>query len=169
MASKSKGICTTKEQSKRLVELGVSAETADMSYHHRNAKSPFLEWELQLHHTTRKNFAGRIERLNSNKLYKRKDGTSMTGDEVFNEIWGQDIPAWSLTALLRILPHTIYDSNNKDYTLIIGPHDGIWKARYGHDGRCRMCVITGDTPIDVCVAMAEWLIKQGYSLNTAEE
>ena len=40
-------ICTTHEQSKRLLALGLKPETADMVYHHTKSKVPALEWELQ--------------------------------------------------------------------------------------------------------------------------
>lgn len=32
-------ICTTREQSKKLLELGISCKTADMSWHFTNIKS----------------------------------------------------------------------------------------------------------------------------------
>lgn len=40
-------ICTTREQSKRLLALGLKPGTADMVYHYTKSKVPALEWELQ--------------------------------------------------------------------------------------------------------------------------
>ena len=33
----------------------------------------------------------------------------MTGEEAFDEIWGRDIPAWSLSRLLEMLPNEVPD------------------------------------------------------------
>ena len=46
MKFKSK-ICTTREQSERLLALGLKPETADMVYHYTKSRVPALEWELQ--------------------------------------------------------------------------------------------------------------------------
>lgn len=40
-------ISTNKEQSERLIALGVKPETADMVYHYTKSKVPALEWELK--------------------------------------------------------------------------------------------------------------------------
>ena len=40
-------ICTTREQSERLLALGLKPETADMTYHYTKSKVLALEWELQ--------------------------------------------------------------------------------------------------------------------------
>ncbi|MBQ7812121.1 MAG: hypothetical protein IJZ70_06910 [Bacteroidales bacterium] len=38
----------------------------------------------------------KIDRLNVFG-HKKADGTLMTGEEYFDELWGKDVPAWSLT------------------------------------------------------------------------
>jgi len=65
-------ICTDVEQSKKLVELGIDVNTADMVYCIELYKEG---WKY------------------SNKAYPI-DGT----------LGGDDIPAWSLTALLKLIP-----------------------------------------------------------------
>lgn len=40
-------ICTTRDQSKKLQELGVSTYTADMSWHFTGMKTEALQWELK--------------------------------------------------------------------------------------------------------------------------
>lgn len=40
-------IATSKDQSKRLLALGLKPETADMVYHHSNSIVKQLEWELE--------------------------------------------------------------------------------------------------------------------------
>lgn len=101
-------ICTTREQSERLLAMGLNPETADMHWHYTNSRSESLKWRLEPYRlTTRKNFFGKIDRL-AILQRKRTDGTPMTGDEVFEDIWGKDVPAWSL--------HRLWAINNDIYT-----------------------------------------------------
>ena len=102
-------ICTSVEQSKRLLALGLKKETADMVYHYQKSRIETMQWELRPHpptlrHTTHLN----VDKLNVFK-HKRPDGSIMTGEEYFEELWGQDIPAWSLHRLLFLY--------NQDYTI----------------------------------------------------
>ena len=100
-------ICTTREQSERLLAMGLNPETADMHWHYTNSRSESLKWRLEPYRlTTRKNFFGKIDRL-AILQRKRTDGTPMKGDEVFEDIWGKDIPAWSL--------HRLWVINNDIY------------------------------------------------------
>ena len=96
-------ICTTKEQSERLLKLGLKKDTADMVYHYKNSHSEAMRWELWPHpptlrHTTHLN----VDKLNVFK-HKKPDGSIMTGEEYFQELWGKDIPAWSLHRLMEIM------------------------------------------------------------------
>lgn len=76
-------ICTTREQSERLLAMGLNPETADMHWHYTNSRSESLKWRLEPYRlTTRKNFFGKIDRL-AILQRKRTDGTPMTGDEVW--------------------------------------------------------------------------------------
>lgn len=104
-------ICTNKEQSQKLVELGIDISTADMIYYW------FGDFEL------------------NDEWYELHLGTNRVNDK--------DIPAWSLAALLDILPypslHSTFmgwrcDSYNKEGTSCI----------FGEDA---------DNPIDACVEM----------------
>ncbi len=45
-------IATTREQSKRLLDLGIKPETADMVYHYTNSRVESLKWELRPHPPT---------------------------------------------------------------------------------------------------------------------
>ena len=119
-------IATTREQSQRLLDLGIPANTADMSWHFTNMKTESLQWELKpAPLTTKENFLGRIEKL-ACSLYKHADGTPMTGDEVFDKIWGNDLPAWSLGALIALLPDEVRDERfNITYYLTFDKY-GIW-------------------------------------------
>ena len=95
-------ICTTKEQSERLIALGLKKETADMVYHYRDSRLEAMRWELRPHPPVlRSNCHFNIEKLNVLKQ-KNSDGVVMSGEEYFDVLWGKDIPAWSLHRLMEI-------------------------------------------------------------------
>lgn len=126
-------IATTREQSQRLLDLGIPANTADMSWHFTNMKTESLQWVLKpAPLTTKENFLGRIEKL-ACSLYKHADGTPMTGEEVFDKIWGNDLPAWSLGALIALLPDEVKDERfNITYYLTFDKY-GIWYGNRTED------------------------------------
>lgn len=106
-------ICTSIEQSKKLIELGIDVNTADMYYPNRVGID---------------NYALPIEYKNGLPLLS------------------QEIPAWSLVALLGVIPSgkaLIHDKGNLGYKCICNNMD-----TYFHDN-----------PVDVCVAMIEKLLK----------
>lgn len=82
-------ICTTREQSERLLALGLKLETADMVYHHTNSRVPALEWELQTKSPTLRGKFWTPERIAKLKFpfHKHPDGTPMTGEEIFDSLW----------------------------------------------------------------------------------
>lgn len=148
-------ICTTREQSKKLLELGISSNTADMSWHFTNSRVEILQWELNTTKlTTKENFFGKIEKLTS-PLHRHADGTLMTGEEVFDKIWGKDLPAWSLGALIRLLPDEIRNKRfNVTYHLTIDKY-GVWYSNRKEDEE-NECEFYGDL-FECCVEMIEYL------------
>ena len=60
---------------------------------------------------------------------RRPDGTHMTGEEVFDNLWGKDVPAWSLAKLINMMPDQIeYEGYN--YYLFILPRDKEFTIKY---------------------------------------
>lgn len=153
-------ICTTRDQSKKLQELGVSTYTADMSWHFTGMKTEALQWELKTDRlVTKENFFGKIEKL-ATPFFKHADGSQMTGEEVFDRIWGKDIPAWSLGALIGILPSKVKDEKfTIDYYLTIGK-DGVKYSNLMEDEE-NLYECYGEL-IECCVDMIEALIIEGY-------
>lgn len=97
-------ICTTREQSERLLKLGIKKETSDMVYHYQKSRTEAMQWELRAHPPVlRSNCHFNIERLNVLKQ-KNSDGVVMSGEEYFDFLWGKDVPAWSLHRLVILLP-----------------------------------------------------------------
>lgn len=113
-------IATTRNQSEILLSLGLKPETADMVYHHTNSRVKSWEWELQTKPPTLRGkywTPERIAKLES-PFHKHPDGTLMTGEEIFDALWGKDIPAWSLDRLQEIMPNYIDNyvlMYNRDY------------------------------------------------------
>lgn len=83
------------------------------------------------------------------------------------------VPAWSLSALLGLLPKEIkVDESPHDevqrYGLLIYPFMGGWQAEYQYceddECHCLKCVYGTDL-LEACVQLIEWLFKNGYKLN----
>lgn len=155
-------ICTNKKQSSRLLEAGVRPETADMSYHFTRSRVPTLEWELQTKPPTlRGKFwtPQRIAKL-AMPFNRRPDGTHMTGEEVFDNLWGKDVPAWSLAKLINMMPDQIeYEGYN--YYLFILPRDKEFTIKYSAGSNLAQSYCR-ESFFDAITEMIEWLIKEGY-------
>ena len=126
-------------QSQRLLRCGVSADTADMCWD--KAKSPNKEgysWML----------------ISENYLKRR------SSDEF--------VPAWSLGALLGLLPFKIH-SGKYEYWLDIAPMDYGRQWSIGYYCMDKPRVIKGlthtDSLIECAVQEIEWLTSNGYKLN----
>ena len=152
-------ISTTREQSERLLALGVKPETADMSYHYMKSKITRMEWELQVHPPTMRGkfwIPERIAKLSS-PFHKRPDGSPMTGEEVFDSIWGKDVPSWSLSRLLEMMPK--YIDEREEVLLMIEPPLVIYyDTRY----KGQQYFTTNPNIFDNCVATIDWLIRKGH-------
>jgi len=106
-------ICTSIEQSNKLLSLGLDPSTADM-YWWYSGKRYYVE--------------------------------SMDDDDFNKE---SDIPAWSLTALLKLMPVPYQLTSN-------------------NEGKCQLMLINNlrhdwyDAPLDAAFEMVCWLIEQGH-------
>lgn len=120
-------ICTSLEQSQRLIELGIDVNTADMCY--------------------------RIVAYNPNN-------THVYQPYCFVGTLESDIPAWSLTALLGLMPK-LYDEDDLNDggcqpVLCKGFDNNMWhivyrSTMYGTDWYC--------DPIDAAFDMVCWLLE----------
>ena len=152
-------ICTTREQSKRLLDMGLKPETADMVYHFTKSRVEAMQWELQTKSPTLRGKFWTPERIAKlkNPFLKHQDGTSMTGEQVFDSLWGKDIPAWSLARLLELLSNKIEVAEVEFLFSLRLEHDGTWCASY-----YGMKFFIKSTVFDACISMIEWLIKNNY-------
>lgn len=119
-------ICTSLEQSQKLIELGIDVETADMYYTSEHS-TPSI----------------------------------MTGAK---SDYSSYVPAWSLAALLDILP-------NDEVTTTIVTRGGwnsesakyldIWFADYETEKHDNDFTLSEDTPLDAAFEMVVWLKENG--------
>ena len=94
--------CTTREQSERLLSMGLKPETADMVWKYRLSRAAECRLELLAHSPVlRSNCHFNIDKINVFG-HKKPDGSVMSGDEYFDELFGKDIPAWSLHRLIEM-------------------------------------------------------------------
>jgi hypothetical protein len=157
-------ICTTREQSKRLLALGLKPGTADMVYHYTKSRVPALEWELQTKPPTMRGefwTPQRIAKLKS-PFHKHQDGTPMTGEQIFDSLWGEDVPAWSLDRLLEIMPKSITQSNRPNADFAMNSDGSFWFISYeelGYDMKHQEMNIGS---FDTAICMIRWLIENSH-------
>lgn len=152
-------ICTTREQSERLLALGLKAETADMVYHYTKSRVKAMEWELNTKPPTLRGKFWTPERIAKLKdpFHKNPDGTEMTGEQVFDAIWGKDIPAWSLGRLLEIMPQYIDEKETVQLMLeppLIVYYDTQYKGLHR--------LTSNPNIFENCISMINWLITEGH-------
>lgn len=133
-------IATTSEQSSRLLRCGVSADTADMCW---IAPDRLVTGGVG------------SPTLMYAEYFKHDDSIHQT-------------PAWSLGALLGLLPFKIH-SGKYEYWLDIAPMDYGRQWSIGYYCMDKARVIKGlthtDSLIECAVQEIEWLTSNGYKLN----
>jgi len=121
-------ICTDIEQSKKLIELGLTTDTADMCW----------------------------IRYKVNDIWKEEcvviDGTL---DE-------DDVYAWSLSALLNLIPVTFFADSQENYSFCMDKNVNFYNLYYRDDSTgCYLkdSDVNKDNLIDAAYEMVVWLLK----------
>ena len=132
-------ICTSIDQSKKLIELGIDVNTADMYYQKVLPKSDKIEHIPKVGNP-----------LESLEWYNK--GYTHFGKEPL-KLEEHCVPAWSLSALLELIPCT--SSLEKDGTYFIEwsdlSSDGIDFTTSEYDN---------PFPLDAAFEMVVWLLKE---------
>lgn len=129
-------ICTTAEQSKRLIELGLKKETADITwkFSHTTNGEPVYDCILGSTWTdeVRERYIKIGEKTKLFERWKHPDGTQMSGAEIYDKITENDLPAWSLHRLLMIVEN---NTTFEDYDMVNAYDKIIGDIAYdiGHD------------------------------------
>ena len=124
-------ICTSIEQSKRLIELGIDVNSADMVYH------------------------------------KELNGTYTL--RVVNNVLEYDIPAWSLSALLELMPSYLFEfERGIDLNLYPSINRKGWLCSYMPNAIENMKtdkfkqITHADNLVDAAFDMIVWLKENNY-------
>ena len=125
-------ICTSVEQSKRLLELGLKPETADMSYYILDSEPVLTIGMAQVYR----------EILRGGKIVETRNA--------------EIIPAWSLHRLIEIVNLKIQFRLKEKTTVIYGiSHSQPFQSFSGFG-------IDGKSYYNSVINAIEWLIKEGY-------
>ena len=119
-------ICTSIEQSKKLIALGIDVNTADMYYD-----------------------------VNSYGIQSKPE-------VAVGKVWSKDIPAWSLSALLELIPPYLGEFKDGIDFRLSKAMNGKWYSahyiKFNDDGLASFNItVTGDTAIDAAFEMVCWL------------
>ena len=155
-------IATTREQSYKLLTLGLKPETADMVYHFTNSRVEAMQWELQTKPPTLRGGFWTPERIAKLARPAIFGNPAMSGEELFDELWGKDVPAWSLSRLLEMMPKSIAQVNRPKADLDINS-DGqcrfVTYVEFGYDVKHQE--MKRDL-FDSVISMISWLIANGH-------
>ena len=158
-------ICTTREQSERLLSLGLKKETADMTWEFSHTKNGIPQYDCRAESSwdseTFARYVEHCEKIGYFEHWKHEDGSQMTPEEVYAEIMKPHIPAWSLHRLMEMMPEYVHKDNaNFERTLFPNSID-YFRDLYKD---CGDVVISFDSPnlYDRLIHCIEWLIKEGY-------
>lgn len=127
-------ICTTIEQSKRLLELGLKPETTDMCFFR----------------STDEDVENPYTRL-------------VVDDYILNTLESDDnIPAWSLHRLMELCPEYINIDGYADTTYWFKLYKLDNKIIYENDYDRWLYLVDGDTLFDTLIDCIEWLISNKH-------
>ena len=135
-------ICTTREQSERLLALGLKKETADVTIHHEYGITTIFG----------------IDYSKYVNLHKEQGYT----EEFFKNVF----PAWSLHRMLSMLPILIdckkelQSYSNQLYLDLYVNCISYMYTDYDYDDR--IYISWGNDLFNAIVDAIEWLIKEGY-------
>ena len=164
-------ICTTVEQSKRLLGLGLKKETADMTWKFSYLMKGVPQYDCLAESTwdseTIARYVQHCGLMNLTEHWKHSDGTQMSSEDVYAEITKKDIPAWSLHRLLCMIPNILraekpfensFSSlmNIRISTLGIAYYYEDYDENRIYEFECF------ENLMEASVSAIEWLIKEGY-------
>lgn len=141
-------ICTSIEQSKKLIEFGIDINTADMHYNN-----------LSITHGSDYVNDFNAELMNYNSAVK------LLTKYIHNPLF-EIIPAWSLSALLELIPPYLGEfKDGIDFGFSKAMNGKWYSAHYikiNDNGLATFSkTITGDTAIDAAFEMVCWLKENG--------
>ena len=163
-------ICTSREQSERLLALGLKKETADMCYRYVNTVKGEKKYELIVEAAWSQEVIDEYVRFGTKiGLFDNlvhPCGKPVTPLEARADVTKNDIPAWSLHRLLCFLPKHIqvYDWVWKFKRNLYLSIDEDFNIRYEEniDEPCFDKIFWAYDIYQNIIDCIEWLIKEGY-------
>lgn len=161
-------IATHPAQSKRLLDCGVDSNTADMCWIFHNEDGYFRSAS----HITK----------NEDGVYWDEDFECEATLSLFTKEFASfdrdlanEEPAWSLEALLMVLPKEIYgDDDSMDSYYPSLAKDYPFKKDYAlsymnawDNAGAQLFRMSDESPVETCVKAIEWLVANGYKLNVS--
>lgn len=140
-------VCTSVDQSRRLLELGLKKETADMHYSYLRTNGDY-----ELTATAYADLLRLKDRMNNRKILGMG----------WDELYGNNIPAWSLHRLIEMMPMTLIEDKeyHESWDLNITPLWVIYRNQDTTDDWIGECL--GQGMYNNIIDCIEWLIKEGY-------
>ena len=154
-------ICTTREQSERLLSLGLKKETADMTWEFSHTKNGEPQYDCRAESSwdseTFARYVEHCEKIGYFEHWKHEDGSQMTPEEVYEEIMKIHIPAWSLHRLIEMMPNKVGTPTKGHY----------YRVQYYNSiayefGDYSIARFRRENLYDNIIDCIEWLIKEGY-------
>lgn len=91
---------TTREQSERLIALGLKKETANMTHHYLHSTDSYELKDIEF-----------LRIMHLQELVNKKPVLGRSGDDLF----AKDVPAWSLLRLIELLDVQVFEIwNDRD-------------------------------------------------------
>lgn len=156
-------ICTTEEQSKRLLALGLKKETADCYYYAQQ------RWTGNSYENTGELFLSPLWNINDKGHFQYLN--EVFGDEIGEEDIPYVLPAWSLHRLLEMMPKKVetpkpaYGWFGEDLTFRIDDDLYIqyedWEIENEEYRFCGKGFYNSNL-YDNIIECIEWQIKEGY-------
>ena len=133
-------------------------------YQYNNRRVETLEWDPHNKPPTSRGKFWTPERIAKLKspFHKHPDGTLMTGEEIFDRLWGKDIPAWSLDRLLEIMPKSITQSNRPNADFAMNSDGTLWFISYEEIGYDVKHQEMRSSSFDAIISMIEWIIDNNH-------
>lgn len=156
-------ICTTKEQSSRLLEAGVRPETADMVILYIDNECNVAGWK-----DIRKDDKGQLYYDVYGETYILRKEILPVDNPYYDHSYQNDCPAWSLSALIDMMPKSYQDDIDGMVYYLSG---NLVELMYVSDkiedeegDKTYTCAnsFNKENLMDNVVDAIEWLIKRGH-------
>lgn len=153
-------IATTKKQSDRLMKLGLKPETADMCRIYTDEYGNNIPEKC-----VSINPEGELIYVDNMDYYYLTCDLLPRESHLYDHSYKDDAPAWSLFRLLELMPSEVHDPKPG----FEPHHPELIKHKLGYNLSIRRstadCLVgthIEKNPIECCVSMIEWLIKNGH-------